>query len=140
MQAPELVLNPRIAQWTVQSAARLLATFAVVQGVAILIGGAIRWSAPAFRVALQLPGAPASWGLALLLSGALALAGSLLRGRRTTVVGMYAIAVWCGFFALAFLGAYGDPHASTTGVSAYGALMVLSILLASAYRASKTTS
>lgn len=135
---PETTLDARIAQWTTQALARLLATFALLQGGNIIVGGRARWSAESFTIALTVPGAPPSWGWALALPGALALAGSLLARRTIVMVGLFAVGVWCAFFALSFAAtALTSVTSATTGVFAYGTMAAAAITIAMAYRVSK---
>lgn len=136
--ATELTLDARLAQWIVQGTMRLLATYAILQGGNIILGGVERWSADAFAVAKLLPGAPPSWGVLLFVCGVVALAGSL-KGRHTPVVaGMLGCSVWSGFFALSFfIVMFQNPRASSTGVFAYGTFCILFALMAVAYRESR---
>src|SRR5690349_4553488 len=57
----ELVLDPHVAQWAVRFIARVGGLYAVVIGLGILFGGRTRFAAPAYQVALHVPGAPWSW-------------------------------------------------------------------------------
>lgn len=138
--ATELTLNPRLAQWIVQSIGRLLATFAILQGLNITFGGARRWGTDAFVIAMLVPGAPPTWGVVLLILGIIALVGSLKARFTPVVIGMLGGSVWCGFFALSFaISTLRNENAATTGVWAYGAFAVLFALIAVAYKESRKT-
>jgi hypothetical protein len=118
----------------VQALARWLCTYGVVQGIFVIAGGRKRWSGSSFETALLVPGAPASWGWALLVIG---LAGIIcsLRGRiRGVALTLYGVTVWFAFFTIS-LGktALEVPEAATTGVVTYGALAVISAVLGSAH-------
>ena len=69
----EATLNPAIGQWALQAVTRLLGTYGIVQGLGILVGGKRRWYGPSYSAALNVPGAPQSWGFAILLLGLLLL-------------------------------------------------------------------
>lgn len=134
----ELKINPRVAQVAVQMTARLIATFAIIQGVTIIIGGPHRWSGLSYSVALKAPGAPASWGIVLLLFGVAALAGSLLDRLELVTWGVFLTGLWCLFFALSFAtGAWLYRDANTTAMWTYGLLTVLCSVIAAAYHQSR---
>lgn len=131
-------LNPQVARWMLQAITRLIGTYAIVQGIVILIGGRERWYSKSFAVALTVPGAPATWGVVLMACGFLALLGTFVRirlaGPKVVLVGTMGIAAWCLFFAGSLaLTALHDPHASTTGISTYLLFAILSAILAVAY-------
>lgn len=128
-------LDPDLSRWVVQALTRLLATYAIVQGFVICIGGSERWRGAALAVAMQVPGAPATWGVALGIFGALALAGTFIVRMQLTSASLWLVGAWCMFFALSqFLVVVKDPHAGTTGVGTYTVLAVASYVLAYAYR------
>ena len=134
----ELRLSPTVAQWVVQALTRLLATFAIIQGAFIIMGGPERWRAPSFAAAMTVPGAPASWGWALAALGALTLAGTFTAHMRVTAVSAIGIGAWCLFFAISFtITALRDPSAATTGVWAYGTFAVAGSTLGVAYYQSR---
>lgn len=134
----DLKIDPRVGQFFVQTVCRLLATFAILQGLNITFGGRNRWAGDSFAVALMLPGAPPTWGVILTLLGVSALAGSLTGRYTPVIVGMYGASIWSGFFAITFgLSAVSNPLASTTGVWAYGTFAVLFILVAHAFKESR---
>lgn len=130
----EAGIDPRLAQWTVQAVCRLLSTYAVVQGLNIVLSDSARWSTVSFTVALGLPGAPATWGFALLTFGAVALVGSLFGMCRPVMFGLVGGAVWCVFFAWSFFASSLEfPDASATGAIVYCALGILFVLIAVVY-------
>lgn len=127
--------NPYVAQWLVRSLARLSATFAIVQGLGIIVAGRDRWQGEAFKSALSVPGAPESWGFFLALGGAVALLGSLTRRRPLVITGLYLCAAWCLFFALSFiLVSLRSGTASTTGIGTYVYIGALFVVLAEGHR------
>lgn len=134
----ELVINPRLAQYVVQTMGRLLATFAVLQGIFIIIGGSERWSGPGFATALQLPGAPPSWGAILLLCGVSAIVGSFRCKPILVAVSHFCGAGWSVFFAFTFvLTALQNEKAATTGIWAYSLIAFMYVIVGAAYRQSK---
>lgn len=134
----EFSLNPRVAQVAVQMTARLLATFAVIEGLVIIVGGRARWSDLGHQVALAVPGAPATWGVFLLIAGLVAFAGSLLDKMHVAAIGMFLGGVWSIFFALAFAWAATIYDGATnTAAWTYGALGVMYMLIAMAYHQSR---
>lgn len=131
-------LDPGVCQWVVQALTRLMATYSVAQGILILIGGRPRWAGPGYVTALMLPGAPASWGITLLLVGALTIIGTFRVLMTTVTVGCYSTAVWCFFFGMAgFKTAVDNPQAGTTGIPTYGVLGVTSAVLGVVYMQSR---
>lgn len=117
----------------------LLIIFGVLLGIITVVSNARRWSAPAYQVALEVPGAPESWGWTLLFLGLITLYG-YLNSRKSQIygtveirygffaltVGMFAMGVWCLFFGITFLLQFFGNNT----VSANGALIntVLAIL------------
>lgn len=131
---PELAINTYVAQWVVQALTRLIATYAIGQGLGIIVGGRIRWSSAAYQDALTMPGAPGSWGVALFLIGIWTLAATFTRHHRNVTIAMAFLATWSGVFALFFASAaFGDHHASTTPIWVYGKDAVGCAVLAAAY-------
>ena len=131
-------LNADTCQWVVQALTRLLATYSVALGVLILLGGRARWSGPSYVTALMLPGAPASWGVVLLIVGVLTIWGTFRVKLATVMLGCYSIAVWCFFFGMAGLKtAYDNPLAGTTGIPTYAVLGVTSAILGVVYMQSR---
>lgn len=131
---PERRLPPDLAQWIVQALARLTATYAILQGTFIVLGGRERWQSPSLATAMSLPGAPESWGLALLIAGLFALAGTFAPRAATTAVALAGIGAWSFFFALSlFVTLLHTPEVATTGVFVYSYGAVTSCVLAVTY-------
>lgn len=134
----EEVLSLHLSPWIVQALARLTATFAVVQGASIVWGGPRRWSSAAFTTALAVPGAPASWGIALALFGLAVLVGTFRHYVLVVATGMSLIGAWCLFFGISFAKtARENPTAGTTGIWTYAFICVAALILASAYLQSR---
>lgn len=138
----EMRLDPSLAQWGIQAITRLLAVYAMVQGAGIIAGGRSRWLSKALALALAVPGAPASWGWALLLLGLTAMVGTLLgftlRRARILLLACWGIGAWSCFFAIALLPsivAHGSKVA-TTGSPTYVFVGVSACLLGVIYRRS----
>ena len=135
----ERQLSPRIAQWTVQALTRLFATFGLVQGVFIVIGGAGRWQAPGLAVAMLVPGAPATWGVAIGIIGAIALYGTFRSMLRVTAYAMIAMGAWCLFFATSLiLVVIHNDRVATTGVWTYLLASITACTLSAAYLQSRS--
>jgi hypothetical protein len=135
---PERRLQPHLAQWIVQSLTRLLATYAILQGFAIVLGGTERWQSPALATALSFPGAPASWGLILGVLGAVTLAATFRPYLRVVAWCVFGISVWCMFFAGSLFWALLKlPNTATTGVGTYTFMALAAALLAVAYKRSQ---
>lgn len=117
---PERRIDTYTAQWTTQALARLMCTFAIVQGVTIIVTGDERWASRSYATAMAVPGAPESWGYVLAGVGVTGLCASLL-GRVTAVVlPLFLGGVWCAFFALAFARAAATyPEASVSAAWSY---------------------
>ena len=56
---------------------RAIATWAIFQGLMLIIGGEARWTSPVYDVADLMPGAPLTWGIIVLVGGIIILCGSL---------------------------------------------------------------
>lgn len=136
--APELKINPRLAQYVVQLLGRLLAGFAVLQGALIVVSDVDRWSSPAYQIALKLPGAPPTWGIALLIFGITAFIGTYMCRYALVILGMFACSVWSVFFMICLIdAAILDGHASTQGIVSNGFLALLFALVGTTYRQSR---
>lgn len=111
----------------------VLIALSLLIGVVTVIGGSIRWSAQAYQSALQVPGAPESWGIALFIAAVMAGFGYISSGRdgalATTlfVVGMFLMGLWYLFFGIAFV-----IQAITTEVVSYNGT-ILNFALALMY-------
>lgn len=128
----ELNIAPRYAQWAIQGFARLIATWAILQGGLITAGGAKRWSSPAYAVAILVPGAPATWGVSLLVIGALILAGTFTVCLRLTAVALYLLSVWAAGMTTASVAAWSRDERASTGFN-YPLLGVIAAVLAVIY-------
>lgn len=136
--AAKILIHRTEAQDFVQDITRLMATGAVLWGVAVLVGGRSTWAAPIYATALSLPGAPESWGTVAITTGGLLLVGSLIgdRARCWILLGGYGCGIWNIFFAMSFSKeAWNNP--STVGAG--GAIQFLAagiafLLLTSLYR------
>lgn len=121
----ELAVDPHVAQWTVRFLTRVMATYAIGVGLAILIGGERRFAGLSYEAALATPGAPASWGVTILLAGLLAWLGTLLGQPRVVLAGTFLGALWALLFASAFMiAAFRYDEANTTGMWVYGMVAV----------------
>jgi predicted neutral ceramidase superfamily lipid hydrolase len=106
---------------TSRSLSRVVSAYCLVQGVLILVGGTARFSAPGYTAALAVPGAPAIWGVIIILCGVLMVAGVSSRRNRLTALGAALASVWSFFFAITFLRSAIDiPEANLTAIAAYG--------------------
>lgn len=131
----QLPVSPKAAEWAIRALARGLATWGLYVSVAILLGSTERFGGPSMIKALELPGAPPSWGASIGLSSACLLAGSLLGMRRLLVVGALANSAWAFFFALSYLFAqFALPTATVTGFPTYLAIAVANILVVVAHQ------
>lgn len=128
------MLHPHVAQWTIQALVRGAGTLATIMGLNIIIGGAERWSSRSYATALQVPGAPASWGVVLAVFGLLAISATFAGRAKLVAISMYLLAAWALFFSLAFgKTALEDAHASSGGFWAYLGIAFGSIVLGAAY-------
>lgn len=57
---------------------RVLAAWSIVHGMLTCIGGSDRWINSVYDIVELIPGAPYTWGIALIIGGLLALSASLL--------------------------------------------------------------
>lgn len=82
----------------------LLGVIATLFGAAIIgshiESGQTRWSASAWSFALEVPGSPATWGVAILIAGILLLLGSWKKRENLRIAGAWAACMW--FCALDF--------------------------------------
>lgn len=111
---------------------QIVAGYALVQGMLIILGGEDRFSSPGYRVALGVPGAPTIWGVVIMLSGAVLIAGKAMHRNRVASVGAAFCSVWSFLFAVAFYrSAVLSESANLTAIATYAKdgliFMVISI-------------
>lgn len=127
----ELVMDPHVAQWFVRATTRLLASYAIIVGVTILVGGEGRFAGLSYKVANETPGAPESWGWTICIAGAVMFVGSFLGHPRIIGLGAILGCVWALLFAWAFsVAAVRYSDANTTAMWAYGLLFLVFALIA----------
>lgn len=101
--------------------ARVLAVYCMLIGSSIILGGEARFSAPGYTTALQMPGAPAVWGILMVAAGLLTLIGVLLDKESLDVAGLAMAGAWSMMFAVTFAwSAIFDPNANLTAMWVYG--------------------
>ena len=131
----EIYIPPRLAQWAVIQGSRVLTLFAVLQGAAIIVTDAERWSAPAYENALLVPGAPPTWGGLMLVAGTVAMYGGLAQLYRFISTGFYLCGIWCIFFAVLFGKAFFENEdTSAMGLLVYSFLTLMYVGLGEVYR------
>jgi hypothetical protein len=134
----ELIMDPHVAQWFVRTVTRLVATYAFIVGVAILLGGPQRFAGLSYQVAINTPGAPESWGLSIIAGGVLMLVGTFIARSRLIAIGALIGAIWAALFAWAFASAaWQYDEANTTAQWAYLTLFVLCGLISGIHFAMK---
>lgn len=131
----------------------VLSAYSLGSGIAIIVGGRDRWSAPAYETALQFPGAPASWGWILASAATIVLIGLLIRSETSLfdakflhalnalrVVkyifiswGFRVIGLWNLFFASTFLQQFREGDASLQPVLTYLAIGIFAVLCDNTY-------
>ena len=95
----------------------LLLVYGLVWGVVTVSGKGERWSGPAFGVAREMVGGPASWGAALAAFSVLGLIGWVSGSRTVVQAGLVMCTLWSAAFAYAlFAAANSNPQATWTGV------------------------
>lgn len=92
-------IEPSVATSFTRLTAIALLAFAAIYGMVTIIGGAARWSTPAYDVAIQVPGAPQSWGVVLLGSALMGLLGFAVRFLPIIWIGFAGCTAWSGCFA-----------------------------------------
>lgn len=126
--------NTRTPKWatpgTVSARAGIWAfvVYSLVQGAGIVIGGAIRWTGPAYTYLRDTPGAPASWGWVLAFLGlALGLA-SLNKMWWVKAASLAGIATWSLGFA--YGAQYATAHVHTAGTTGGPVYILVAIMAA----------
>lgn len=100
--------------------------YSLWQGSGIVMGGSGRWVGPAYTFLRKAPGAPASWGWALITFGLLLGTASLLTLWRLKLVALAGISIWSlGFSVGAQYATSTVPTAGTTGSPAYFLICIL---------------
>jgi len=131
----EIFIPPRLAQWAVIQGSRVLNLFAILQGAAIIVTDAERWSATAYENAMLVPGAPPTWGWLILAAGILTVYGGMAQLYRFVSTGFYLCAIWCIFFAGLFGKAFFEnPDTSAMGLLVYSFLAIMYVGLGEVYR------
>ena len=121
--------------WASRICAYIMSFYGLVQGFVIVVGGANRFSAVGYATAMQVPGAPPSWGWFLIGCSLVCIIGIRTANWRLASLGMWLSGLWSMFFATAFaISALRDPHANLTAMVAYGKDAILFILIAVIYR------
>lgn len=109
--------------WLGRIHAGLLGLYAIWQGWGIIDGGAERFGGLSLAVLRRVVTfAPPwdFWGWLLTLSGALILAGLVLRVWLVKVAGLLGVGIWAGCFAYgAYLAYLADPKSPGTGYKTY---------------------
>lgn len=131
---PERRLQPDLAQWIVQALTRLLATYSLIQGAGIILGGPDRWQGKGLAVAMSVPGAPASWGWALTTLGVICLTATFKPAARTVALSLAGIGAWSFFFAITLAVTTAQtPTVATTGAPTYTLAAIIAGVLAVPY-------
>lgn len=132
----ERMVEPAPAQWALQAIIRTLAMVMILLGVVIILGGPKRFGGLSYSFALDIPGAPWSWGSLALIAGAALLVGTFITDNRMVALGGFACGFWCLFFAITFArAAAAYEQANTTAMVAYGGFAVLFFTVAGAHLA-----
>lgn len=109
-------------RWFVQAMVTIAGCTAGALGLAILAGGAARFTAPGFATARLIPGSWATWGVMFTAIGALTLLGAWQRHNAWIRVGLLAEAIGFLFFDLSLIAtAFADPKGALTGCVIYAA-------------------
>ena len=99
---------------------RVMVAFAVVQGAAILVADAARFTSPGYSVVRQAPGGMDMWGVVLVVAGVVTLVGSLTGHFRVKGLGLFLIAFWCFVFGVGvFAALLTTPNVGATGPAVY---------------------
>lgn len=98
----------------------ILAGYALIQALILVFASKERFSAPGWTTAMQIPGAPQTWGVFLGLSG-ITMAYGMIKGKwQTAAWAAFAISIWSMFFAITFLiSSIQNGNASLTGIPTY---------------------
>jgi hypothetical protein len=97
VQRPDI--NPAVAMMFTRFVAIVMLAFAAVYGMITIIGGKQRWASPAYEVALQVPGAPESWGAVLFGAAVMGLLGFVTRILPLVAVAFGGCVAWATAFA-----------------------------------------
>lgn len=90
------------------------------------MGGAVRWAGPSYTLLRETPGAPASWGWALIVFGLLLGMASLLTAWRMKCIALAGISTWSlGFSVGAQYATTTVETAGTTGAPVYFLVCIL---------------
>jgi hypothetical protein len=134
----ELIVQEHLAQWAFRTIVRIFAVYATYVGIAILLGGTVRFTGLSYQVALATPGAPWSWGAGILGAGLLLLVGSIAGWARVVALGGFVGSVWALLFASSFaIASVRFPGANTTAAPAYALLAVVFMLITGVHYAMK---
>lgn len=104
--------------------------YALWQGAGIVLGGEARWSGPSFTYLRDTPGAPASWGWALVCLGLLLGCASLCTSWWLKCFALAGMSVWSlGFASGAQYATTTVDTAATTGGPAYLLIAIIAAIL-----------
>ena len=100
--------------------------YSLWQGSGIVVGGPERWAGAGYTVLREVPGAPASWGWALILFGLLLGMASLMTAWRLKFLALAGISIWSlGFSVGAQYATNTVATAGTTGGPVYFLVCIL---------------
>lgn len=130
-------LNLTAALWAVQALSRLLATTGALLGLNVIIRPG--WDGNAlYTTALQVPGAPPTWGWIIFVFAAQIGIGQFLRKPLCVAIGHFGASIWALFFALSITKTFFDiPTVPTGGIITYATLAIIHLVLGAVYLGSR---
>ena len=127
VQAVERQARP--ANWLSATITYALSFGGVVQAALILAGGEPRWSGPSYTLLRNIPGAPTTIALALLVFAVMTGVG-MRHNFALKTLGLFGVASWYAVFTAAFAWTWTiEPRAGSTGPATYGLLVVVTVLM-----------
>ncbi len=133
----EYDLNPIVTMWAIQALSRLLATAGALLGLNVILRPG--WDGNAlYSTALQVPGAPPTWGWVILIICLGIAYGQWARKPRCVAMGHFAASVWAMFFALSIVKTFFDISTIPTGgIITYSTIALAHLVVGAAYNASR---
>lgn len=133
---PQIVLPAGVYIATFRLLSRLYGFKGALLGLVLLIGGASRFTSPAFATARAVPGGVGTWGVVALTGGLVMLYGSWTGRLWPLLAGVLTLILWDVFFSFTFtVAAISNSNTGLTGCVTFGGCAAWGGLLLSALRA-----
>lgn len=118
----------------------ILSVYAITQALVLIFAHKDRFTAQGWFTAMQVPGAPQTWGVILGLAGVTLAYGIIKKMWRLAAWASFVAGVWSMFFAVTFfISAIEKGNASLTGIPTYLQNALIFVVLGVTLKQQRTT-